>query len=66
MSYSIRDRAQRKLAQAHKAMETSLGYLAEVATTYESEHPEVSEPLEAVGALVQQVQEALLDIKSSF
>ena len=66
MSYSIRDRAQRKLQQAHNALETSLGYLGEVAMTYESEHPEVSEPLEYIAALVQQVQESIIEVKKSF
>ncbi len=66
MSYSVRDRAQRKLQQAVDAQEKSLVYLAEVAIEYKLHTPQVAEDLENVGGLIQQVEKLIMDVRSSF
>lgn len=66
MSYSIRDRAQRKLIQAGKNLDTAIKYLAEVAETYEEQHPEVSEPCETIAMSLIQHQELIAELRKQF
>lgn len=66
MSYSNRDRAQRKLKQAQEAMERSLTYCAEVALDYKNHTPEVAKALEGVGEGISMVEEALISVRQMF
>ncbi len=66
MSYSIRDRAQRKIVQAKNNIDTAIKYLAEVAETYQENHKEVSEPCETIAAAMMSIQELLDDLRKQF
>ena len=66
MSYSIRDRAQRKLKQASANVDTAMTYLLEVAETYEAEHPEVSEPCKKVAQILLVGEEAIQELRGLF
>lgn len=66
MSYSIRDRAQRKIVQATNNIETAVKYLAEVAETYQELHPEVSEPCEMIALYLIHGQELLHNLRQQF
>lgn len=66
MSYSIRDRAQRKIVQAKNNIDTAVKYLGEVAHTYEELHPEVSEPCETIAVALMSLQELLDELRKQF
>lgn len=66
MSYSIRDRAQRKLIQAGKNLDTAIKYLAEVAETYQEQHKQVSEPCEMIAMSLIHHQELIDGLRKQF
>jgi len=66
MSYSTRDRAQRKLGQAAAALDKALVYVAEVAIEYDSHTPVVAEACEALGTAIETVNQMVTEVRQSF
>ena len=73
MSYSQRDKLQRKLKQASGNLDTALGYLGEIVLAYEevieqypenTEYPIIKESAEAVAQLVVAIMDGIENLKA--
>lgn len=66
MSYSNRDKAQRKLRQSENSIDTALLYIAQVSEAYKEPEPKISVQLELCAHALMTAQEMVEQVRKSF
>jgi len=63
---STREWAKRKLKEAVDNLNWGGYHVIEVATRYSEDHPEISEPLETIATVIEQLMETIQKVRGSF